>query len=163
MASNFPAYVTLGHDKATTVEEYTPGQDTNEPFIYGDFVYIDTADGSQAKRCGANPTLIAGISEVDSEFNRTITENGKVPVRLFTGSDAVRVAMSSATTPAESHVGNSYGITRDGTTGNWQLDISKTTTTSRMRVTAVDISLGIFYCVPHQNVLQFADIQVATA
>ena len=162
MASNFAAYVTKGHDQATTVEEFTPGQDTDEPFLYGEFVYIDTADNSQVKRCDTNPTTIAGISEVNSEDARLITPNGKVPVRLFTGSDGVRVAFASATTPAESHVGKSYGITR-GTDGNWRLDTSKTTTSSRFKVVAVFPKEGIFECVPHQNILQFADIQVATS
>jgi hypothetical protein len=35
--------------------------------------------------------------------------------------------MSSATTPVEAtHLGQEYGITKDATTGFWQVDVSKT-------------------------------------
>lgn len=162
MASNFAAHVAKGHDLATQVQEFTPGTDSNEPFIYGDFVYIDIADNGQVKRCAADPTLIAGISEVDSIEAVKLTENGRAPVRILTGSD-VRIFLSSATTPSyASHVGNSYGITRHSN-GHWQLDVAKTTTSSRVRVVAVYPAEGIFECVIHQNLLQFADATVATA
>lgn len=162
MASNFPAYVSKGHDLATQVQEFVPGEDTNEPFIVGDLVYVDISDDAQVKRCGTNPTVIAGISEVVSEDAAALTENGKVPIRILTGAD-VRIHFSSATTPvAATHVGQSYGVTRNQN-GNWQLDTSKTTTNSRFKVVAVYEDEGIFECVPHGNVLQFSNLNVATA
>jgi hypothetical protein len=125
-------------------------------------VYVDTSDSAQVKRCGADPTLIAGISEVDSADAAAITPNGKVPIRIITGASLILALASSTTLVAATHVGNSYGITR-GSDGFWRLDTSKTTTSSRVRVIGVDTEQNIAYCVVHQNLLQFADITVATA
>lgn len=162
MPSLFPAYVCQGYEAGTAVQEYVPGQATNEPCIVGDFFFVDTADNGEAKRCGTNPTLIAGISEISTEAGRVLTPNGRVPLRNIHG-QSVRIAMSSTTTPVyATHVGNSYGITR-AAGGQWQLDVSKTTTSSRVRVVAVDEAAGIFYVVVHENLLQFSDVEVATA
>lgn len=161
MASLFPARVARGLEQ-THVVEGVPAQGANEPFIVGDFVLCTTGESSEYERCGADPVLIAGISEVSSEAYRVIDPNGKCPVRILTGAGVV-LAMSSTTTPVyATHVGNSYGITR-ASGGQWQLDISKTTTSSRMKVIDVNIASGIFYCVIHANLLQFADLIVATA
>jgi hypothetical protein len=160
--SLFPAYVAKGAETGTHVEEFTPAQGANEPFIVGDFVFVATGESGECERCGADPTLIAGISELSSEAARLITPNGRVPVRILTGSQVV-IGFSSTTVPVYvTHVGNSYGITR-ASGGQWQLDIAKTTTSSRARVVAIDIPSGTFFCVIHQNVLQFADLTVATA
>jgi hypothetical protein len=162
MSSTFPAYVAQGIEAGTHVQEFVPAQGANEPFIYGDFVVVSTGESGEAERCGADPTLIAGISEVDSEKNRLITPNGRVPLRIITGASVV-IGLSSATTPVyATHVGNSYGITR-ASTGQWQLDVAKTTTSSRCKVVGIDIPSGTFFVVFHQNVLQFADLTVATA
>lgn len=162
MSSLFPAYVARGAERGSYVQEFTPAQGANEPFIYGDFVVVSTGESAEAERCGADPTLIAGISEIVSENNRLITPNGRVPVRIITGASLI-IGFSSTTTPVyATHIGNSYGITR-ASGGQWQLDISKTTTSSRARVVDMDIGSGTFFCVIHQNLLQFADLTVATA
>ena len=162
MATLFPAYVAQGYEAGTHVQPFVPAQGANEPFIVGDFVVCTTGESAEVERCGADPVLIAGISEISSEAGRVITPDGKVPVRIITGASVI-IAISSTSTPVyATHVGNSYGITR-ASGGQWQLDISKTTTSSRARVVNVDVVNGIFFVVIHQNVLQFADITVATA
>jgi len=161
MASLFPAYLAQGHDN-TLVQEFVPAQGANEPFIVGDFVVVTTGESSEAERCGADPVLIAGLSEVSSEAARLLTPNGRVPLRILGGSGVI-IGLSSATTPVyATHVGNSYGITR-AAGGQWQLDVAKTTTSSRVKVVGIDIPSGTFFVQIHQNVLQFADLTVATA
>lgn len=162
MSSLFPAYCARGIIEGSYVEEYTPATGTSEPFIPGDFVVVQTGESMEVERCGADPTLIAGISEVDSEKAKLITPNGRVPIRIITGASLV-LGLSSATTFAyATHVGNSYGITR-ASGGQWQLDTAKTTTSSRVKVIGGDASSNTFFCVMHQNILQFADLTVATA
>ncbi len=154
MASSFPAEVAQKIDIGTTVAPYVPSQETNEDFVPGDFVVWDNTN-NWVERCGADPALIAGISEVNSEDARVLTADGKVPVRLLTSRAVVRLA--SATTPVEAtHVSNSYGIARDAN-GHWLLDISETVN-ARFTVIAVDIPTGSFYCVPIAEFLQFDGI-----
>ncbi len=139
MASDFPAYVAAEYEHGTEVQEYTPGL-TTEAFGPGDLVFYDTSD-QLMQLCGADPSLIAGISEVDSEEAKTLTPNGKVPVRLLKPN--ALVAMCSATTPAESHVGVAYGVVTLAS-GNWSVDTSDTSNT-RVVVKRVDIENGIFF------------------
>lgn len=160
MSSTFPAYVAQGAER-TYVQEYTPATGSNEPFLVGDFVVVSTGESSECERCPADPTSIAGISEVSSAAGTLLTPNTRVPVRILVGGGVV-LGLSSATTPAYTHVGNSYGITR-ASGGQWQLDVAKTTTSSRCRVVAVDIPSGTFFVVLHANLLQFAELIVATA
>lgn len=150
MASLFPAY-TVQEFKRTSVQEYTPGTST-DVFVPGSFVFYDTTSNTM-KLCAADPALIAGISEVDSVKNALITPNGKVPVRLL--HEGAIIAMSSATTPADSHVGDKYGITK-ASGGQWQLDTAKTGGSARVIVVSVDIGQGIFYCQVLTANLQFA-------
>lgn len=160
MASDFPARVCKGFEH-TYVGEFPPGTAASEPSSPGSFVFYDTTDGTM-DLCGADPTTIAGIAEVSSAAATVLTPDGKVPFRILQG-DGVWIALSSTTTPDfATHVGKSYGITK-ASNGHWQLDVSKTTTSSRVRVVDVDATQGIFYCVVHQNLLQFADLTVATA
>lgn len=144
MASDFPAYVARGYD-ATVVEEFTPSQVSGETFIPGDFVVWDGTN-DWVERGGTNPTGIYGISEVDSEAARVLTENGKVPIRqLWPG---CILALSSATTYDEAtHRGTEYGITRNAS-GHWQLDVSKTTTNARVVVVDGDPDKNIWFCRP---------------
>lgn len=151
MASSFPAYVTKEVDR-TDVFEYTPGT-AGDVFIVGSFVFYDTGTNTM-KLCGADPALIAGLSEVGSVANALITPNGKVPVRILR--NGAIIALSSTTTPAESHVGDQYGIT--ATSGVWKLDTAKTGADARMLVVAVDITNGIFYCQPLNDQLQFGSV-----
>lgn len=164
MASDAPARVMSGFEAGTDVQEFVPGQAANEPCIPGDFFYIDTADLGQMKRAGTDPTLIAGISEVDTEQARVLTANGAVPGRILSAAN-VRIALYSATLPVYStHVGNSYGITRNAS-GHWLLDVAKTTTSSRVKVVGIstdESGFEFFICQIHENILQFSDLTVAT-
>lgn len=160
--SLFPAYVASGAETGTHVRPFKPATGANEPFIPGDFVFCATGESGEVERCAADPVLIAGISEVDSEKARLITPDGFVPVRILSGANVV-LGLSSTTAPVyATHVGNSYGITR-ASGGQWQLDIAKTTTSSRAKVIDIDTASGTFFVVIHQNILQFADLTVATA
>ena len=102
-----------------------------------------------------DPALIVGISEVDSEAHRVITEDGRVPVRIISGQTVI--AMSSATTPVvATHIGVEYGITRNTSAPfNWLLDVAKTVLDSRCTVIDVDVAEGIFYVQMHDTVIQW--------
>src|SRR5262245_61540957 len=141
MSSNFPARIVEGFED-TSVHEYTPASDAH--VIPGSFWFYDTT-GNDANLCGADPTVIGGLSEVDSDEAEELTPNRKVPYRQINGPKAT-IALSSSTTPADSHIGDQYGITKDATTGNWQLDTGKTGASARVLVKRVDITNGIFYC-----------------
>lgn len=156
MATPFNAYVAQGFE-GTTVREYTPGTGTNEPFLVGDFVFYDTTDNVM-QLCGANPSLIAGISEVSSVAHTLLTPDGKVPVRVIRSFD-VTLALSSATVPLASHIGDTYGITRTASAPfQWQLDTTKTGANARVLVLDVDITEHIFYVQMLNTELQFAAI-----
>jgi hypothetical protein len=153
MASDFPAYVARGH-KHSFVEDYVAGTGTDEPFIVGDFWYYNTTN-NEVQLCAADPVLIGGISETDSAVHRLLTPDNKVPVRIITGQEC-QIAMASATTPAISHIGDGYGITRNASAPfNWLLDTAKTTTSIRVWVNDVDIDAGIFYVSLGPTVMQF--------
>ena len=157
MASDFAASVAHGIEAGTQVKEFPPGEGSNEPFVVGDFVFYDTSD-NVIQLCGADPALIAGISETDSAEHTLLTPDGKVPVRLFRSSQVV-VALGSSTTPAQSHVGDQYGITRNGAVPfNWLLDTAKTGADARVLVVDVDIDGGIFFVQMLNDQLQFAAI-----
>ncbi len=156
MASAFNAYVAQGFE-GTAVREYTPGTGANEPFLVGDYVFYETTDNTM-DLCGADPSLIAGISEVSSAAHLLLTPDGKVPVRIIKSFDVI-LALSSSTTPADSHIGDQYGITRTGSAPfQWQLDTAKTGGDSRVLVLDVDITNGIFFVQMLNTELQFAAI-----
>lgn len=143
MASDFPAYVASEYEHGTEVQPYIPSQTAGETAAKaGELMYYDTAD-QKIKRCGADPALIAGIAEVSSEAARVLTPDGKIPLRLIKPN--ALVAMCSATTPAETHVGvaTGYGIVRLSS-GNWAVDIGDTAN-GRVMVKRVDIARGIFF------------------
>lgn len=124
----FPVTIAYDHDADTIVEEYTPSQVTAETFGYGDFVFL-AAD--VVKLCGADPATILGLSEVVSERARLITPNGKIPIRTL-GPNAT-LQMCSDTVPVDAtHLNQSYGITRDPTSGIWKLDTAKTGASARV-------------------------------
>lgn len=134
----FPVEMAYGYD-GSSVEEYTP----NAAFVKGDFVVKSVEKASVS---GADPAAgtILGISDVDSADAAGLTPNGKVPVRLLT-SDAV-LRMASSTTPVEvTHLGQEYGITKDGTTGYWLVDVAKTGASARVVVRRLDVAGGIWY------------------
>ena len=160
MASSFPLFVAQGAEH-TVVRNYTP--DATNVFVPGSLVYYETT-GNTMDVCGADPALVAGISEVSSVANALITPDGKVPVRIFTHAGVV-LGGASATTPAVSYIGDQVGFTLSGTT--WLVDVAKTTTTSRATVLDVDIANGIFFVLLHSHVaagtpfLQFGEREVA--
>jgi len=148
--SLFPAYVTRGEDQHSSVEEYTP--DTTLVMIVGDFGVWDDSN-NWLERCGADPALIAGISEVDSEQAKLLTTNGKIPHRLLRS--GVVLCMSSVTTYVEAtHRGGEYGITRSAE-GFWQVDTAKVTTDARVVVLDGDAATGQWYVTPLAEFLQF--------
>jgi len=151
VASNFPAYVAQGAEK-TVVRHYKPGT----AFIVGSLIVYDTS-GNDMDVCGADPAAIAGISEISSAAHTLLTEDAKVPCRIITASETI-LAFASATTPADSYIGDNVGFTLST---NWLCDVAKTTTTSRGTVVDVDIANGIFYVTLHANALQFAQKTVA--
>ncbi len=128
-ATDFPAYVTRGEDQHSEVEEFTP--DVTLTMLVGDLGVFDTGN-DWIERCGADPALIAGISEVDSVQAALLTASGKIPHRvLYPG---IKLVMSSATTYVEAtHRGVEYGITRSAA-GNWRVDVSKTGADARVVV-----------------------------
>ena len=140
MASNFPMQTAYGHDKST-VEEYTPGVGANA-FVVGDFVILS---GVEARVAGVNPAAILGFSEVRSEDAKLLTQNGKVPVRQITSEHVLQLC--SQTTPVEAtHLGQNYGITKNGTTGNWEVDVTKVGANARVYVDRLNIAEGIWFC-----------------
>ena len=152
MASNFPAYVVEGAEHSV-VREYGVGT----AFVVGSFVVWDTSNNDM-DLCGADPALIAGISEVNSADADDLTPDSKVPVRIIT-SDRCVIALASATTPAVSYIGDRVGLTLSS--GIWLCDVAKTTTTSRATVMDVDITNGIFFVNLSMNALQFAGDRTA--
>lgn len=154
MASAFPAYLAK-YAELTDVQEYTPSVVASEDVVVGDLFYYDTSTNT-TKRCGADPALIAGVSEIASTQARLLTPNNKVPLRIITGFQAV-FAFSSTTTPAASHIGDTYGVTRSAA-AQWQLDTAKTGADARLLVVEVDIANGIFFCHFLGTELQFAAV-----
>lgn len=153
--SLFPAFVASGRD-SFRVADFTPSQTAGETCLVGEFWYYDTAT-NKAKRCGANPATIAGLSEIVTENARTFTPTGQVP--LFQLDTETVVGLSSTTTLVEAtHRGQQYGITRDSTTGYWQLDTSKTGGNARVLVRSVDTSSNTAFCTVLDANLQFANI-----
>lgn len=135
----FPMQTAYGHDHSR-VEQYTPGTGSNA-FVVGDFVILS---GGEAHVAGANPTAILGFSEVRSADATLLTPSGKVPVRQLTTEHVLQ--MSSTTVPVEAtHLGQEYGITKDGTTGNWQVDVAKTGSDARVYVDRLNVEEGIWF------------------
>lgn len=138
MPSSFPMQIAYGHDKST-VEEYTPGVGANA-FVVGDFVILN---GVEAIVAGADPAAILGISEVNSADAALLTPNGKVPVRQITSETVLQ--MCSDTDPVEAtHLGQVYGIVKDGTTGFWKVDTTEAVNT-RVYVDRLDVAKGIWF------------------
>lgn len=153
MSSSFPASVAEEIDVGTTVSEYTPDTGSNSAAKAGEFMYYDTAD-QLLKRCGADPTLVAGICEGASEDWKVLKPNGKVPLRTCTEKAGIRLA--GVGTPAETDVGVQYGVVRDAN-GNWCIDTTDTTN-KVVTVYRVDPTNGAWYCRFIPAVLQFNGI-----
>lgn len=116
--SVFQAGYAYGQE-AGYVEEFTP--DGSATHVPGDLVFYDTATQTM-KKCGADPALIAAVSEVTSQSAKLLTANGKVPYRLLTLASVVKMPCSSA--PTELNVGVAYGVVN--VSGVWQVDFTDT-------------------------------------
>ena len=136
--------------KSEAVFEATP--DTSSTYVVGDFIYFDTSTQTM-KKCGADPSLIAAVSEVNSTDADDLTENGKVPYRALQTTDVL--AMCSTSTPTAANVGVAYGIVNTG--GVWKVDF---TDTSNTRVFVLDFDSGTetVYVRPMAANLQFDGI-----
>lgn len=126
--SDFPAYIAAEVEHGSEVQEFTPSATAGETAAKaGELMYYDVSD-YKIKRCGADPSLIAGICEGASEAWKVLNPNGKIPLRLLKPNAVV--AMCSSVALTEAHVGVAYGIVRLAS-GNWGID---TTDTSATRV-----------------------------
>ena len=133
----FQAHVAYNRD-ASRVEEYTPGTGANEPFMPGDLVKLSS---EKVVLCGADPSAVLGLSEVDSAEAAKLTENGKVPVLVLTAQ--TELCMCSDTVPVEAtHVGNEYGVVYDDNV--WKVDTTETST-KVVHVDRVNIDEGRWY------------------
>ena len=138
MATDFPAYVAYNH------EDYDVGRfaiDSANAGKAGSLCFLNTAD-NEVEECGADPALILGLM-TGPYTARTIYPSSKMPVIIL--NENVVVAMCSATTPSDAHLGRSYGIVKLAS-GNWAVDTGETVNT-RLTVKKVDATAGIFYCV----------------
>lgn len=105
---------------------------TEEAFLRGAPLVRDS-DGAWAE-CGADPAAIGGFAETDygidtSGFRRIPRGEfppGYMQASLVTDEQVFR-ATYTGTLPAAD--GGSYGIVKDGTTGDWSVDFSDTTNT----------------------------------
>lgn len=128
MASTFHPVCQPGSPQPRVVH-FPP--DTTATFVAGDLVYLDTAD-NLIKECGADPSLILGVARC-SVADRAINPGSLIPVDIIEPSQVWQ--MSSATTPADSHLTDGYGIVQ--TSGYWKVDTSDT---SNIRVYVIGYS-----------------------
>lgn len=137
MASKFPPFLASAK-KDPIVLPFKP--DAGETFLPLALVFYDTATDT-LKLCGADPALILGIA-LGSAASKTITPDSHIPVQVL--DPDVIIGLSSPTTPAQSHVGDSFGILMDATTKYWQADPTDAGN-ARVVCVGINISLGIFY------------------
>lgn len=137
MASKFPAYLASGV-RAPLVLPFTPA--AAQTFGPQSLVFYDNAD-EFIKLCGADPALILGFSQ-GGAAGKLLTSNGKIGVHVLDPDDVI--AMSSPTTPAETHVTDAFGILMDAGTGFWQADPTDAAN-ARIHCVGVDIPNGIFF------------------
>lgn len=147
MASKFPPFLAASV-RSPLILDYTP----EAAATYGPMalVFYDVAD-NLIKLAGADPALILGFS-LGAASGKTLTPTGKIPVHVLDPDDLI--GLSSPTTPAESHVGDAFGILRDAGTGFWQADPTDAAN-ARVLCVRVDIPNGIFYCKFEADNLQF--------
>jgi len=120
--------------------------DVSQP---GSVVFFDTTDNT-VKEAGANPASILGLSlgygPASSLIQKPLPYKPNRSLVAVLKADTV-VGMSSDTTPAVSHLTNTYGITKVtfGSFTFWKLDTSKTGANARVKVVGIDPDRGIFY------------------
>jgi hypothetical protein len=121
MASNFPPQ--LVQKESSAYIDYFPVT-AGQTFIAGALVVYSTTTNS-IDECGADPTSILGIAmapaSVGLDAAGSIYGGTKIPVYVL-GADTI-LFMASSTTPAQSHVGDTYGLVKST---NWLVDTSET-------------------------------------
>jgi hypothetical protein len=121
MASNFPPQMVQKESSAYI--DYFPVT-AAQTFIAGALVFYDTS-ANTITECAADPTAILGIAlapaSVGLDAAGSFYGGTKIPVQVL-GPDTI-LFMASATTPAQSHVGDSYGVVKST---NWLVDTSET-------------------------------------
>lgn len=136
MATDFPAFVAYNH------ENYDVGEfeiDSANAGKAGSLCFLNTTD-NQIEECGADPALVLGLM-TGPYSARTIYDGSKMPVIILDNN--VIVGMCSATTPADSHLTDEYGVVKLSS-GNWAVDTTDTTNKA-VKVVKVDADAGIFY------------------
>lgn len=137
MASKFPPFL-ASNVRSPLVLPYIP--DAAETFKHVALVFYDTATNT-IKKCGADPANILGFAQ-GAATGKTLTPTGKIGVHVLDPDDVI--GMSSPTTPAESDVGDSFGILEDAGTGYWQADPTDAAN-ARVICVGVDIPNGIYF------------------
>lgn len=136
MPSDFPARVAFAPERPLVVP-FAHSTVANENSVKAGELVVWDDTNNWVERAGADPTTILGISLGDSNANRLITPDNKVPIQLLT-SDVV-VAMSSPVDYVEgTHRMQEYGIARSAA-GNWRVD---TTDTTNVCVVVIDGDVG---------------------
>lgn len=136
MATDFPASVAYNH------ENYDVGQfaiDSANAGKAGSLCFLEVSD-NEIEECGADPALVLGLM-TGPYTARTIYPGDKMPVIILDNN--VVVGLCSATTPADSHLNDDYGVVKLAS-GNWAVDTAEAVNT-RVKVVKVDITAGIFY------------------
>ena len=123
MASNFAPQ--LVQKESGAYIDYFPVQ-ASQTFIAGAFVTYSTTNNTISE-CSADPSTFLGIAlapaSVGLDSAGSFYGSTKIPVLVLT-SDAT-LFMASSTTPAQSHVRDTYGMVKST---NWLLDTSETGT-----------------------------------
>lgn len=141
MASSFPLFIAHGEPHYPLVREYPV--DSAAAFVAQELVFLGAGDDVEV--CGADPALILGIALAPASAKTLYYENisgagNKIPVAILAPN--IVVGMSSATTPAASHLTDLFGIEKTG--NNWRVDTAEGVNT-RVTVVGIDIANGIFY------------------
>lgn len=134
MASNFAIQPAQKYDESE-VRLFPVA--SGETFVTGALVVYDTTNNNITE-CGADPALILGIAlapaSVGLDSNGSIYGSTNIPVLVL---DAATVCwMASATTPAQSHVMDDYGVAKST---NWLVDTGEAVNT-RVRVIGISNS-----------------------
>lgn len=137
MATSFPPTIWGIDDDDIEARDFIV--DGSATFKKGEFVYWDTSSQT-LKGCGADPSLIAGITQGSAAFSLGTEWPGPVSqgnrVGVFVLEPGALLFMASTTAPTKAHIGNKYGITKDAN-NNWLVDTGKTAGSARLIV--VDI------------------------
>lgn len=128
--SDFPLIYMKNHN-AYDMQYYKPAAAAT--FKAQVLVVLNTGTG-EIDECGVDPALILGI--VHSTAAAKFLYDNRVPVAVITSE--LMVGLSGVGLIA-TDVGKDYGIAKNGTSGNWQIDRTETVNT-RFHIDEVDIA-----------------------